>query len=320
MRRLGKTAWGVALVAISVTAFASTFVAGSALAKEHGVSAEVLAVMRFVVACAAMFAVEATTKEKRRRLAGLAPRDWLACAVLGPIGTSVMAWCVFKGCSLVSTANASMADALAPLLMFAMAAVAARRIRPVQVAGMLFGFLGALFVIGIVNADGLALSAYSRGDVYVFCAAATWAVYSVYGRATIRRIGSGPYTCWTMFFGIASFAPVLALGSFAWPSTPKAWWLLLVLGTVCTLLPFWTWNAAQKYLPVSTLGVGAYFTPIAAVLLAFAFLGETVTPMQVAGTLLVCASALVEVKGTGGKSRRTRPRRRPTLAENSSAP
>lgn len=302
MHAFGKTAWGVFLAAVSVTAFASTFVVGSALTKGHGVSAEVLAVMRFVIACAVMFVVEGATREKRRRLVGLTPREWLLCATLGPIGTSIMAWCVFKGCSLVSTANASMADALAPLLMFALAAFAARMVNWVQVLGALFGFLGALFVIGIVNADGVALSAYSIGDVYVFFAAATWAAYSVYGRKTINRIGSGPYTCWTMFFGAVFLALVLPFGSFAGPSTPKAWGLLLVLGTVCTLLPFWTWNAAQKYLPVSTLGVSAYFTPVVAVLLAFAFLGEHVTLLQGLGTFLVCASALVEFKGKGMKS------------------
>ena len=302
MHHLGKTAWGVFLAAVSVTAFASTFVVGAALTKGHGVSAEVLAVMRFVIACAVMFAVEGATKEKRRRLVDLTPREWLLCATLGPVGSSVMAWCVFKGCSLVSTANASMADALAPLLMFALATIAARKINWVQVLGALFGFLGALFVIGIVHADGVALSAYSVGDVYVFFAAATWAAYSVYGRRTINRIGSGPYTCWTMFFGAALFALVLPFGDFVWPSTPTAWGLLVVLGLACTLLPFWTWNAAQKYLPVSSLGVSAYFTPIVAVLLAFLFLGEHVTLLQGLGTLLVCASALVEFKGKGMKS------------------
>ena len=78
-----------------------------------------------------------------------------------------MAWCVFMGCARVSTANASMADALAPLLIFALAAFHTRRVTVLQTLGVLFGFTGALLVIGVVDRNGLALSAYSTGDLCV---------------------------------------------------------------------------------------------------------------------------------------------------------
>ena len=205
-----------------------------------------------------------------------------------------MAWCVFMGCARVSAANASMADALAPLLIFALAALHARRVTVLQALGVLFGFAGALFVIGVVNRNGLALSAYSTGDLYVFFAAATWAFYSVYGRANINRLGAGPYTTWTMLFGALAIGLVLPFGDFAWPTTLHAWGLVVTLGLACTLTPFWTWNAAQNYLPISTLGVSAYFTPVVAVALAAVFLGEHATAFQWFGAVLVCASALVE--------------------------
>ena len=62
-------------------------------------------------------------------------------------------------------------------------------------------------------------------------------------------------------------------------------------------MPFWTWNAAQKYLPVSLLGVTAYFTPVVAVALAAVFLGENATALQWIGTLFIIVSAVVETKG-----------------------
>ena len=63
-----------------------------------------------------------------------------------------------------------------------------------------------------------------------------------------------------MLFGAAAIGLVLPFGAFTWPTTLHAWALVATLGVVCTLLPFWTWNAAQRYLPLSTLGVSAYFT------------------------------------------------------------
>ena len=297
MSELKRKLVGVLLAAASVTAFAATFVVGADLTKVHRVSPEVLACLRFVVAGGAMLAWEARSKAARARVfAAPTRRDWLLFATLGPVGTSLMAWCVFMGCARVSAANASMADALAPLLIFVLAAFKARRATFLQALGVLFGFAGALFVIGIVNRDGIALSAYSMGDVYVLLAAGTWAFYSVFGRENINRLGSGPFTVWTMLMGAAAMGCVLPFGDFVWPSTGQAWGLVVVLGLVCTLLPFWTWNAAQKCLPVSTLGVSAYFTPVVAVVLAGIFLGERATALQWFGTALVCASALVESK------------------------
>ena len=288
---------GVGLAALSVTAFAATFVVGADLTKVHKVSPEVLACLRFVVAGGVMILWECRTGTGRTRLFR-APtgRDWRLFATLGPVGTSVMAWCVFMGCARVSAANASMADALAPLMIFALAAIRARRVTGRQTLGVLCGFAGTLFVIGVVNRHGLALEAYTTGDVYVLLAAATWAFYSVFGRENINRLGSGPFTVWTMLLGALAMGVVLPFGDFVWPMTAAAWGLVAVLGLVCTLLPFWTWNAAQKYLPVSTLGISAYFTPVVAVVLAGIFLGEQATALQWFGTVLVCASALVESK------------------------
>ena len=99
-----------------------------------------------------------------------------------------------------------------------------------------------------------------------------------------------------MLFGAAAIGLVLPFGAFTWPTTLHAWALVATLGVVCTLLPFWTWNAAQRYLPLSTLGVSAYFTPVFAVALAAVFLGERATALQWLGIALVSASALVECR------------------------
>ena len=63
-------------------------------------------------------------------------------------------------------------------------------------------------------------------------------------------------------------------------ATPKAWTLVVGLGLVSTLMPFWTWNAAQKYLKTSTLAMTAYFTPVIAMAMGIVFLGDGVTGLQ----------------------------------------
>ena len=287
---------GLILAALSVTGFASTFIFGSALTKECGVSPTVLAFIRFVIAGGAMLAAGCASRSKREKLFSLRRQDWLTLLWLGPVGTSMMAWCVFMGCARVSAANASMADAITPLMIFAVAALKTRKLEVHQLFGLVCGFVGALLVIQVVNANGLALEAYSAGDIYILLAAATWAVYTVYGRDFVNRFGSVAFSTWTMLIGAATIGIVLPFGDFVWPSTVRAWTLTAMLGLVSTLIPFWTWNAAQKYLPMTILGISAYFTPVMAVALALLILGEPATPMQWLGTIFIIASAAVESK------------------------
>ena len=285
---------GFSLAALSVTGFAATFVFGGALTKTCGVSPEVLAFLRFAIAGGTMLAVGAATAKGRARLKSPTRRDWLKMIWLAPIGTCVMAWCVFMGCARVSTANASMADALTPLMIYLVDALVRRHVDMKGLFGLASGFVGALLVIRIVNGDGLALNAYSTGDVYILLSAVTWGAYTVFGKRLIRKLGSSVFTTWTMLLGAGLIGLVLPFGDFAWPSTPKAWALVVGLGLVSTLMPFWTWPAAPRSLHTSTLAMTAYFTPVIAMGMGVAFLGENVTGLQWLGTAFIVASAVIE--------------------------
>ncbi len=302
---------GLFLAALSIVGFASTFIVGSALTRSCAVSPEVLAFLRFVIAGAAMAVPAAWRPPARAQFARLTREDWLTLLWLGPIGTTVMAWCVFQGCARVSAANASMADALTPIMIFLVAVCKTRRARASELFSLVCGLVGALLVIQIVTVRGLALEAYSLGDVYVLLAAATWGVYTVYGREPIARLGSSLFTLLTMLIGAAALGIFLPFLDLAWPTTGTAWLLVATLGLVSTLLPFWTWNAAQKYLPMSVLGVSAYFTPVVAVALAVLFLGESATPLQWLGTAFIVLSGVLESRA--GRGRSAGPNRRARL-------
>lgn len=213
-----RLAVGLLLAALAVAGFASTFVVGAELTKTCGVSSEVLSFLRFAVAGAVMLAFCPK--------APCTARDWAAVLWLGPVGTSLMAWFVFLGCARVSAANASMADALTPLMIFAVAALKERHIDARGLVGLFCGFAGALLVIQVVHAGGLALDAYSVGDVYVLLAAAVWGVYTVWGRPVIARMGSLAFTTWTMLAGAAAIGAVLPFLDVTWPADAKAWSLV----------------------------------------------------------------------------------------------
>ena len=301
---------GLSFAGLSIVGFASTFIFGAALTRGCGVSPEVLSFLRFAIAGLVLLVTGASTQAGRNALLGLSRREWLSILWIGPVGTALMAWCVFMGCARVSAANASMADALTPLMIFSVAALKNRRLSLRELLGLLLGFAGALLVIQVITLNGLALAAYSTGDVFVLLAAATWAIYTVYGRRIIGERGSLVFSAWTMLVGAMTIGLVLPFGSFSWPETSHAWIMTISLGLVSTLMPFWAWNAAQNYLSMTVLGVSAYFTPVAAVAMALLFLGESASLLQWLGTIVIVISALCTSSYGGGGESRTRVRNR----------
>jgi len=301
-----KYAIGFLLLFLSQVGFGMTFVIGSMLTKRCGVSPDVLSFCRFAIAGLALLAISGATAHGRAALARPRPHDWLRMLWIGPVGTSVMAWCVFAGCARVSVANASMADALTPLVIFATAAILSRRISRGEFAGVCCGFVGALLVIQVIGRHGIALEAYSLGDAFILLSAATWGVYTVCGQRTVRRIGSTVFTTWTMLIGAVSIGLFLPFLPTAWPQDLRTWSLVAALALVSTLMPFWSWNAAQRHLPISVISVSAYFAPVVAMALAVLLLNEHVTSLQWLGTAFIVASATVET-GRASAARRQPP-------------
>ena len=285
---------GFGLLVLAEIGFGLTFVTGSALTKQCGISPEVLSFCRFIIAGTLMLVIGCISRSTRTALLLPDRRDWLELLWLAPVGTALMAWCIFVGCSRVSVANASMADALTPLMIFATAAILNRRISRGELVGLFSGFFGALLVVQIVNRHGVALDAYSLGDFFILLSAATWGIYTVCGRRLVKKIGSSAFTTLTMLVGAAMMGCILPFTHSTWPNDAKAWGLTATLAVVSTLMPFWSWNAAQKYLPVSVISVSAYFAPVVAMGLGVLLLDEHVTGLQWLGTVFIIASASIE--------------------------
>lgn len=285
---------GFFLLALAEIGFGLTFVTGSVLTQRYGISPEVLSFLRFAIAGGIMLAVGCASAQSRTALFSPTRRDWLELLWLAPVGTSVMAWCVFIGCSRVSVANASMADALTPLMIFTVSAILSLRISLGELAGLGSGFVGALLVVQVVNRHGFALDAYSLGDFFILLSAATWGVYTVCGRRLVKKLGSAAFTTLTMLMGAAMIGAVLPFVRSTWPQDAETWGLTATLALLSTLMPFWSWNAAQKYLPISVISVSAYFAPVVAMGLGVLLLGEPVTGLQWLGTAFIVASATVE--------------------------
>ncbi len=71
------------------------------------------------------------------------------------------------------------------------------------------------------------------------------------------------------------------------------YWLSLINGTLCTVVPVFFTMMAVERIGAGPTSLASMIGPISTILLAWFFLGETITVWQVAGTGLVLAGLFV---------------------------
>ncbi len=128
-----------------------------------------------------------------------------------------------------------------------------------------------------------------------------WAIYSLLGRSSAQR-GLNPWTTLFYNFAVAAFflllfnlfsrglipgaaarpADILWLGK-SW----LGWGILFLLAAGPTLAGFGLYNVALSLLPSSVANLIATSEPAFTAIIAFIFLGERLTPVQILGSVLI---------------------------------
>ena len=170
----------------------------------------------------------------------------------------------------------------------------------------LVGFIVAMAGICLISFHGAQLHLNPAGDLLALAAAFLWACYSIltkkistFGYSTIlttRRI---------FFYGIICMIPFLFLFSFHPPmeqfKRPDVIFHFLFLGLGACALCFVTWNYAVKILGALKSSIFIYMVPVVTVISSAVVLGEAITPLSAAGTVLTLIGLFLSGDFTGKK-------------------
>jgi drug/metabolite transporter (DMT)-like permease len=278
--------------ALAVIFWGVSFVATKALVREISPTAVVLA--RAVLGTALLAAI---LRVRRERF--LPPRDALpALALMGFVGVAFHQLLQAYALRLTSAVNTGWLIALIPVWSALLAAVLGQeRFGPAKVVGLALGFAGALLVVthGRLDAGLLALPA-TRGDLLVLASTVNWAIYTVLGHATIRRLGPTRATAGAMFLGAIMLLPFTVgggtLAEYARLS-PAGLGALLFLGLACSGLGYLFWYAAVEKVEASRVAALLYLEPLVTLAAATALLAEPIGAVTVAGGALVIGGVAI---------------------------
>ncbi|HEX7622177.1 MAG TPA: DMT family transporter [Anaeromyxobacteraceae bacterium] len=233
----------------------------------------------------------------------LPPRDALGpLALMGFVGVAFHQLLQAHALTLTSAVSAGWLIGLIPVWSAVLAAVVLHeRFGPRKVAGLLVGFTGAVLVVTRGRFEGRLLALPStRGDLLVLASTLNWALYTVLGHGTIRRLGPTRATAGTMLLGWLMLAPLFLAhagwSEFARLSAP-GWCALLFLGVAASALGYLFWYGALERVEASRVAALLYLEPLVTLAAAVAVLGEQVGITTVAGGLLVLGGVLLVQTG-----------------------
>ena len=215
-------------------------------------------------------------------------RDVPLLIALGLTGVGINQLCFVMGLSRTSVAHAAVLMGLIPVLVLVLATLSGvERMSMGRLAGMLIA-LGGVAILQTSNPPGRDYS--WTGDVFMFFAALTFAIYTVRGKTEVGRLGGVTMNAFAYIVSALFLIPVtLAAASgfnFAGVST-STWIGLLYMSFFPSVLCYLIYYYALAYIPASRVSALAYFQPLLAMLIAIPTVGEYPTASLVAGGAVV---------------------------------
>lgn len=255
--------------------------------------------VRFLLAGAALALLRPSFRKPERA-------DLIPLVGLGLVGhTAYQAGFIF-GLDGTLAGNGAVILAAAPIWTVMLAVLVGQEAwRPALGAAAVLGLTG----IGLVmagSAGGLAYSGETiRGDLLMGGASVCWAIYTVAGRRLVLKYGALTVTTWAIWIGGLPLVLAAVPGAFTtpWRDLPLlVWGQMAYAGLGAIAAAYVLWYRGVETLGSSTTALWSNLVPCVALVVAWSWLGERPTALQLLGAGVVLASVALarQVVPAGG--------------------
>jgi drug/metabolite transporter (DMT)-like permease len=261
-----------------------------------------LAAVLFLVA----IAVNGARGGSARRVP-LTRRDWIGLLVLAFVGQFVNQFLFVTGLSMTSVANSALIIGSAPIFVALLsAALGHEYIAPIRWAGAALSAIGLYSVVG----HGAAVTRETMlGDASILGAALCWAVATVGSRTLLTRHSPLIVTGYSIALGAVIHVPLgwRDLRGLAWASvSPTSWAALVMSATLALFVAYLIWFTAVQRLGNTRTSAYSNLTPVVAMIMAWLWIGERVTPVQMSGAAAILVGVALTRLRWGGEPLPTR--------------
>jgi drug/metabolite transporter (DMT)-like permease len=240
------------------------------------------------------FLLAAWVANRHQSHAPMTRSDWWAVTVFGFTGYYLASFLDFLGLQYISAGLERLILFLYPTMVVLISAVWFRQLigRRVIVA-LVLSYLGIAFAYVHdmqIQAEGVLL-----GAGLVFASALAYAIYLIGAGHTIARIGATRFTAYAMTVAcLAALLQFVLMNPISNLDQPiQVYSLSLGMALFSTVMPAFILAAAIRRIGSMRTSIIGSVGPVSTIYLAYAFLGEAVSLMQILGSLLVLAGVLM---------------------------
>jgi drug/metabolite transporter (DMT)-like permease len=229
---------------------------------------------------------------RRRDLLKVARSDIVYFIILGII-LAVMLFAYLYAISRIHVAAAVLLQYQAPALIALYSFFFQRKKLSVLTDAAIVGaIIGCYLMVGAYNLNILDMN--KAGIFSGLASAVALALYSLRSEYGMRI-----YSAWTVLSYALLVAAIIwnimipPFSAFTAKYSASSWGWIVYISLFGTVAPFGLYNEGVKRIRSTHASITATLEPVMAGMMAFALLGEVLTPLQIAGAVLVIASVLV---------------------------
>jgi drug/metabolite transporter (DMT)-like permease len=249
-----------------------------------------LTFFRFLLALPFIFAL-LYSKEKETWLPK--GRQWVPLVILGIIGTFFYHVLFFSALRYTTAINSSLIGATNPVLTMFMAALFFNeKLTQKRIAGIIFSFTGVFLIV--TNADWQLISTFSfnPGDVLMFSAVFSWALYALLGRGYMKQYSLSPLmvTSYTFLICVVISIPFVLWenpASYLPKTSVNGWLSIFYMSIFASVLGYLIQMFAIERIGASRAAIFVNLVPIFTIVQSILILGESFSLFKCLGALSI---------------------------------
>jgi drug/metabolite transporter (DMT)-like permease len=240
------------------------------------------------------FLVVAAMENRNSHSRALTSRDKFAVAGLGLVGYYLASYLDFLGLQYISAGLERLILFLYPTMVVLISALVFRhKVGRTAWLALLISYAGIAMVylhdMRVLQNDA------TLGSILVFGSALAYAVYLVGAGHTIARIGATRFTAYVLTVAciacLVQFAVTHHVKDLQLPY--RVYGLGIAMAVFSTVLPAFLLAGAMRRIGSMHTSMIGSIGPVSTIYLAYLFLGEQMSPEQIAGSILVLAGVLM---------------------------
>ncbi|HCZ36990.1 MAG TPA: EamA family transporter [Cytophagales bacterium] len=243
------------------------------------------------------FVISAAVSSSRQSNVRFTNKQWFQVALVGCLGYYISSLLDFLGLQYVSAGIERLILFIYPTLVLLMSAIIFKvKIKPVQWLALFITYVGLIAAfISEADVQSAQNKNFLLGSLFIFVCAFTYAAYIVGSGRLIPVVGATKFNSYAMSFasvGVLLHFFITSDVSLLGFSTPVYIYGFL-MAVLSTVIPSYLVVAGIKRIGSDNAAIVGSVGPVSTIVMAYFFLAETVSGLQLLGTVLILAGVLM---------------------------